>query len=62
MKKQLDTICKDFTKNILGLARKNNIDFQYAGNKGDWKSELARTMKINNVTFKKLLTKSSRAS
>ena len=57
MKKQLDTVIKDFTRNILGLARKEKVDFDYAGNKGDWKAEIARTMKINDATFKKLLKK-----
>jgi hypothetical protein len=51
----VDTAVADFTKNILGLARKAEVDFAYAGNKGDRASEINRVMKINTGVVKDLV-------
>ncbi len=50
-----DDIVADFTRNILDLARKNGVDFDYVGNKGNRSTEIERTMDVNNKVVKGLL-------
>ncbi len=51
----VDDIVARFTKEILGLANKQGVEFDYAGNKGNKVAEIKRTMKINDKTVNKLL-------
>ena len=54
---KVDGVVADFTKNILELARKNKVDFAYTGARGDQRSEIKRTLRIDVDTAKKLLEK-----
>lgn len=51
----VDTVVARFTKDLLGLANKKNVPFDYAGNKGSQSAEILRTMEINSKVVKALL-------
>jgi len=51
----VDTVVARFTKGLLGLANKENVPFEYAGNKGSQSAEILRTMEINSKVVKALL-------
>jgi len=53
----VDSAVADFTKNVLGIANKANVPFEYAGNKGNQSQEINRTMRINTDVVKDLLSK-----
>lgn len=52
---RVDQVVADFTKNILGMARKRGVDFSYAGSGGDRPAEIKRTLRIDVETAKKLM-------
>lgn len=54
---RVDAIVSRFTKDILGLANKEKVDFDYAGNKGGSKAEIKRTLKIDVKAVDDLLGK-----
>lgn len=55
--KQTDGAVAAFTRRILGIARQNNVDFDYAGRGHSKPAEILRVMKINNRVVSDLLKK-----
>jgi len=56
-KKRTDEIVANFTKDLLGLAREGNVDFDTAGVLESRAAEVTRVMEINNDVVKALLEK-----
>ena len=54
---KVDQIVAGFTRDLLGLARTADVDFDYAGGGEDKKQEVGRVMEINNDVVKALLEK-----
>ena len=52
---QVDAAVGDFTRNILGMAGKSKVEFDYSGNRGDRKAEIRRVLKIDVEAAGKLL-------
>ncbi len=55
--KQTDSAVAKFTRSILDVARKNHVDFAYAGRGHSKPAEILRVMKINNRAIHDLLKK-----
>jgi len=53
--KSVDTIVADFTKKILGEARKEGVDFQYIGHRPTRTDEVLATLKENVKVTERLL-------
>lgn len=53
--KQVDAIVAPFTRKILNLARKQGVDFAYAGAKNTPKAEINKVMSINVKAVRDLL-------
>jgi len=55
--KRTDEIVANFTKDLLGLAREGNVDFDTAGVLDSREAEVKKVMEINNDVVKALLEK-----
>lgn len=55
--KATDNAVSAFTKSILGIARKNGVDFSYVGPKHSAAEEIIKVMRVNNKVVTDLLKK-----
>jgi hypothetical protein len=58
----VDDIVAKFTRDLLGEARKQDVPFAYAGNKGNRADEINHVMNINTDVVRDLLKKNGQKS